>query len=282
MPSPLLTLLRFAPQHLLSRLAGRAMSTRFPPPLRRALIGGFARVYGIDRGEVPGGVQAYASIQEFFTRPLAPGARPIDPAPDALVAPCDGAWGACGSVRDGTLLQVKGRTYSLAALLGSGADAGVYEGGTYATFYLAPRNYHRFHAPCTGEVVKLRYLPGALWPVNRVGLEGVDSLFAQNERLCAFVAGSDRCPPLCLVAVGATMVGKVRVVFDDLTTNGGGRTPVERVYGAPRPRLVKGEEWGRFEFGSTIILVVPPRVAEVDCRDPGSELRLGERVGTLA
>ena len=152
MPSPLLGLLRVVPQHYVSRLAGRAASQTLPRRLRRPLIGAFARACGVDLAEVPGSLDSYASIQEFFTRPLTEGARPIAPEADAVVAPCDGSWGAAGVVEGGTLLQVKGRPYSLAALIGSAEDAAAFDGGVYATFYLAPRNYHRFHAPCAAHV----------------------------------------------------------------------------------------------------------------------------------
>jgi phosphatidylserine decarboxylase len=281
MSSPLLTLLRLVPQHFVSRLAGRAAALPLPRPLRRPLVGAFGRTFGVDFGEVVGPLDSYASIQDFFTRALPPGGREVDAAADAVVAPCDGRWGSCGSVADGELLQVKGRPYSLAALLGSVADARAFEGGAYATFYLAPRNYHRFHSPCDGRVVRARYLPGALWPVNRVGVEGIPALFASNERLCAFLEVGAASAPLCLVAVGATMVGKVRVNFDDLTTNEGGRAPVERDYRPAGHRLAKGEEWGRFEFGSTIVLVAGREAMEVDCCPPGTELRLGRRIGRL-
>jgi phosphatidylserine decarboxylase len=118
--------------------------------------------------------------------------------------------------------------------------------------------------------------------VNRIGVDHVEGLFAQNERLCAHVAvdGSDRAD-LCLVAVGATLVGKVRVTFDDLSTNLRGGRPVVRVYRAPYPCFAKGEEWGRFEFGSTIVMLAAPGTIELEVRPPGTPLRLGSRIGTL-
>lgn len=281
MSSPLLSLLRLVPQHAVSRLAGRLAAAPLPRALRGPVVGAFARATGVDPAELPAPPASYASIQEFFTRPLPPGARPVDGAAEALVAPCDGRWGTSGEVESGTLLQVKGRPYSLSALLGSGADAAAFEGGSYATFYLAPRNYHRFHAACACTVVRLRYLPGALWPVNRVGVEGIEALFASNERLCAFTEVGAAARPLCMVAVGATMVGKVRVNFDEVTTNAGIDSPIERLYAPPGHRLEKGQEWGRFEFGSTIVLVAAAGTMQLDRRDPGAELRLGTRIGTL-
>ena len=274
--------LRRLPVHALSRAAGRAASLRLPAPLRAPACRAFARAVGADLAEVRDPLDSFASLQDFFTRALRDGARAIDPDPAALVAPCDGRWGESGRIADGQLLQLKGRPYSLAALLGDEAAAKSFERGWFATFYLAPRDYHRFHAPCDGLVARAIHLPGSLWPVNRIGLEGVPGLFAENERICAFVRrrADDAREALALVAVGATMVGKVHVAFDALTTNTGDRAPRWRHYATP-PRLVKGAEWGRFEFGSTIVLAAAPGALELEPQPAGSPLRLGERIGTL-
>jgi len=273
--------LRGLPLHLLSRAAGACASLRLPSPLQRAQIRLFGRLVGVDFGEVGDPIEAFPSLQAFFTRRLADGARPIDPDPEAIVAPCDGAWGAAGTVRRGMLLQVKGRPYSLGALLGSDADAAAFEGGSFATFYLSPRDYHRFHAPCDARVVRARYIPGALWPVNELGVQGVEGLFAQNERICAFmrVERGGISSTLCAVAVGATLVGKIRLRFDDLSTGARGGS-AERAYPDAGHALAKGEEWGRFEFGSSLILVAAPGLIRLDAQAYGAALRLGTRIGT--
>jgi phosphatidylserine decarboxylase len=272
--------LRLLPKHLLSRIAGHAAALRLPASLQRWQIRAFARAVGVDLSEVRDPLASFGCLQDFFTRSLRDGVRPIDADEDAVVAPCDGAWGASGTVTDGTLLQIKGRPYSLAALLGDAAEAQRFAGGPYATFYLSPRDYHRFHMPCAGRVRRAVYLPGALWPVNRIGVEGVDGLFAENERLCAFVSVAGDAVDLALVAVAATMVGKVRVTFDDLTTNLRGGRPAVRSY-EPAPRFAKGEEWGRFEFGSTIVMVAAPGVMQLEAQPPGTRIRLGRRIGRL-
>ena len=181
-------------------------------------------------------IGSFGSLQEFFTRQLRAGARPLAGDESTLVAPCDGAWGESGRIRSGTLVQVKGRTYRLADLLGDAERAADFEGGCYATFYLSPRDYHRFHTPTAGRITRLDYVPGALWPVNSIGLRGVDGLFARNERICAELrpAGSD--DRIVMVAVGATMVGSVRLSFDGLRTN---------VRGARAERRDLGEAWRR-------------------------------------
>lgn len=273
--------LRALPTHALSRAAGWVMSRRLPAPLRAPAVRAFGRAVGVDFTEVGDPLASFASLQDFFTRRLRDGVRPIDAASDAFVSPCDGAWGAAGQVEQGMLLQVKGRPYSLAQLLGDAAVARRFEGGTFATLYLAPRDYHRFHMPCAGRVHRLAHLPGALWPVNAIGVGGIDGLFAVNERLCAFVSVGGASEDLCLVAVGATMVGKVRVTFDTLTTNRRGAQPETRTYDPP-VAFAKGEEWGRFEFGSTIVLVAAPGVVALDVQSPLTPVRLGQRIGTLA
>lgn len=278
------TALGALPLNALSRLAGRLAAAHLPGPVLRTAIRGFGGVFGVDFDEARDPVGSFESFQDFFTRRLRDGARPIDPDPRAFVSPCDGAWGAAGTIRDGTLLQVKGRPYALAALVGDEAAAKRLEGGVFATLYLSPRDYHRFHAPCAVEVVSGVHLPGRLWPVNGIGLRGVDGLFAENERICAWMRppGSRLSPPLCLVAVGATLVGSVKVAFDhELGTNLPGADPMQRRY-EPPVRFERGEEWGRFEFGSTIVVLAAPGFASLDARAPGTALRLGTRIGTLA
>jgi phosphatidylserine decarboxylase len=274
--------MRALPKSAISRLAGRLAAARLPRPLLTAGIRAFGGVVGVDFSEAREPVGSFASFQEFFTRELRDGARPIDSAPDAFVSPCDGAWGASGEICDGLLLQLKGRKYSLARLLGGETEAAAFEGGSFATLYLSPRDYHRFHMPCDAEVVAARYLPGTLWPVNRLGLEGVDGLFTENERICAWmrVAGGQAVPGLCLVAVGATLVGSVRVAFDNLVTNIPAAGTTSRSY-QPPVAYARGAEWGRFEFGSTIVLLAAPGVVALDLAPPGQPLRLGSRLGTL-
>jgi phosphatidylserine decarboxylase len=275
-----LALLRLLPRNALSRAAGRLAGLRLPRPLVRAEIDAFARAVGVDLSEVRDPLDSFASLQAFFTRALRDGARPIAPEPEAVVAPCDGAWGTSGTVEKGLLLQVKGRPYALADLLASDADAADFEGGAFATFYLSPRDYHRFHSPCAVRVENARYVPGTLWPVNRIGLDGVDGLFAQNERIAVRMRVRPGDALLCVVAVGATMVGKVRVDFDALATNVPGASGELRTY--PREiALAKGQEWGRFEFGSTLVLVAARGALALAAQPPGSPLRLGQRIGRL-
>jgi phosphatidylserine decarboxylase len=279
----LIAFLRLLPRNGLSRIAGWIASRRLPQPLQRWVILAFGRSVGVDFAEVRDPLESFDSLQAFFGRALREGVRPIDPAPDAFVAPCDATWGEAGGVKDGLALQLKGRPYSVAELLGGDEEARRFEGGAFATFYLSPRDYHRFHAPCAVRVAKLRYLPGSLWPVNRAGVEGIEGLFARNERICAWMDPIEAGQPgqLCLVAVGATLVGKVRLRFDDLCTNRYGARGETRTYSEEAPRLEKGQEWGRFEFGSTIVALATPGLLSLPPREVGERLVLGRRIGTL-
>jgi phosphatidylserine decarboxylase len=260
----LFALVVLLPRNAVSRWAGRLASVRLPGLLQRAEIRLFVWLAGVDASEAAEPIEAYPSLNRFFTRALREGARPIASEPDALVSPCDGAWGAAGRIEGGTLLQVKGRSYRVEDLLGDEVMARAFEGGTFATLYLSPRDYHRFHTPAAGVIRRLDYWPGSLWPVNELGLLGVDALFARNERICAYLEmdvdyeGAGRGPyepgggaavagdTLALVAVGATMVGSVRLRFDDLRTNRRSAGPERRDLGEAAPRFERGEEWGHF------------------------------------
>ncbi len=245
----------------------------------------FARAVGIDLGEVGQPLSGFSTLQEFFARPLVSGARPIDSAPGAVVAPCDGFWGEAGEIVDGRLCQVKGRTYTVESLLADAALAERFDGGRFATFYLAPHNYHRFHTPVALRIDGVDHVPGTLWPVNQAGLEGVANLFARNERLLARATVQEPeaiGKTLCMVAVGATMVGKVRLAFDDLTTNIAGVAAAtrRRTY-SPGIDFDRGAEWGWFEFGSSIVMLAESGTLDLDIQPPGTPLRVGRPIGRL-
>ena len=273
----LLIFLWLLPKNLISKIGGWIASIPWPGPLLRLQLRSYAWFWGVNRDEVRDPLTSFRSMQEFFVRRLKEDARPIDPDPAAFVSPCDGAWGAAGTVEDGQVLQVKGRPYSLAELLGSEEEAKAYEGGAFATLYLSPKDYHRYHSPCAAEVTHTRYLPGKLWPVNKVGVLGVDGLFAQNERIvCTFQVGEHR---LAYIPVGATVVGKVKLAYSELTTNvSGGRR--EEQDDPPVP-LEKGQEVGQFLFGSTVVIVSTPGLLDLDVQEPDTPCVLGRRIGTL-
>jgi phosphatidylserine decarboxylase len=273
-----ITSLKVLPQHWMSAMAGRVAAL----PAPTLAVKGFGAFFGVDFDEVKEPLASFGSVQEFFVRELKEGSRPLDGAADAFVSPCDGRWGAAGVIEKDTAMQLKGRQYSVRMLLHDDDKAPHFDGGTYATLYLSPRDYHRFHCPVDGDVTGLRYVPGALWPVNGAGLKHVDGLFTKNERIIAWLRPKhDPSALIAMIAVGATMVGKIRVAFDDdVTTNVSQPDVTVKSYQTPIP-LQKGQEWGRFEFGSTIVLLGTPGAFDLNIQPEGTVLKLGSRIGTI-
>jgi phosphatidylserine decarboxylase len=243
-----------------------------------AAVAGFVRAYDVDMNEVdfpPGG---FRTFDDFFTRRLVEGARPLDPDPLGLLSPADGRIEDLGSISAEGELIVKGQPYTAAALLGDSESAKAYEGGNYFIVYLSPRDYHRVHAPTCGSVQWMRYVPGDLFPVNRIGTDFIPQLFARNERL-AIVQESVVHGTVTTIMVGAIGVGRISLSFDDVQTNRGD-TPGLRSYAAsPIPRD-KGEELGVFHMGSTAIVMTPPDCSLEVRVQAGAPVRMGELIAT--
>ena len=273
----LILLLSVLPKHGMSRVAGRVANLRVPWPLRGSVYRAYARIFGAKLEEVELPLTSYGSVNEFFTRQLKPGLRPV--APNAIVSPVDGAVGAYGPVADDVLVQAKGRTYSLAALVGDEELAHAMNGGTFTTLYLAPKDYHRIHVPLDGDIVSATYIPGELWPVNVYAVAHVADLFAVNERIVVTIRGRAG-GTMAVVLVGATMVGTTRVAFDDLHTNSRRRVVERRRYDPPIP-VRAGEQLGHFEFGSTVIVVCSRFAGAIDPLAEGETVRMGQRMGPI-
>jgi len=270
--------MRLVPKNALSRLAGALTRWRAPWPVRIAAMKAFARRYGIDLSESPD-LEVYRTFGEFFARPLHPGLRPIAPGETVLVSPVDAVVSETGLATEGRLVQAKGIDYTVAALVADDALAARLAGGAWATLYLSPKDYHRIHFPLGGKVLGWRYVPGALWPVNPASVRTVPGLFAANERLVTVMdTPLGRC---AVVAVGATVVGRVRAYYDPSVphTNVPGAAPRRHDYGTPLP-VEKGQELGAFEMGSTVILLFEPGKARLDPHiAPGARVRVGEPIG---
>lgn len=261
-------LLWLLPKNSLSRLMGKLAALKLPLFFREPFLNAFGRFFGVNFSEIQDPLSSFESLQDFFIRQLKPGLRVIDKGP--VVSPCDGAFGQCGQIQAGQLIQVKGKSYSLTSLLGE--EAPEFNHGYFTTIYLSPKDYHRFHAPCETQVTKARYLPGYLWPVNAWAVKNIDQLFCVNERIICWL-GCDA----ILVAVGATMVGKVKLAFDsELTTNIKNSKSILKNYGSDSKFFQKGEELGYFEFGSTLVLITKSKLGVGAF---GSSIRLGERLG---
>jgi phosphatidylserine decarboxylase len=270
--------LRLLPKNALSRLAGALTRWQAPAPVRLAAMKAFATRYGIDLSECPD-LDVYRTFGEFFARPLRPGLRPIAEGEEVVVSPVDGVVSETGLAVGGKLVQAKGIDYTAAALLADPDLARRLEGGAYATLYLSPKDYHRIHSPLGGRITGWRYVPGQLWPVNPASVRTVPGLFSVNERLVTVLETS--VGACAVVAVGATVVGRVRAFYDPSVphTNLAGAAAQRRDYETPIP-VGKGQELGAFEMGSTVILLFEPGRVRLDPRlVPGARVRVGEPVG---
>ena len=252
-----------------------------PSALLVPILAAYSKGFGVDLSEAARPLRAYASFNDFFTRELRDGLRPLDPDPAALVSPVDGRVYASGSVDAGTILQAKGVPYRVADLLGSADAARPFEDGTFLTCYLSPKDYHRIHWPFDARLERVRHLPGDLWPVNDAAVAGVPRLFARNERV-AILATTSSGAAVALVPVGALNVGSIRLAFARLRTNRGG-VAMPRVVALPAAAVAcRGEEAARFAFGSAVVLLVSRGAGRLDAIEPGSVVRVGRRIGTRA
>jgi len=271
------TLLRLLPKNTLSRALGAACRIPAPKPVLRAAIRQFVERYQVDVSEADRPLDDYPTFTEFFTRRLKAGARPIAPGDSLPVSPVDGTVGEVGQIDEGRLLQAKGRSYTLAELLGgpqADEDARQFLGGAFVTIYLAPFNYHRIHTPLGGAITGYSSVPGQLWPVNAIGVRNVEKLFCVNERLTTFL---DTPRGACaVVAVGATCVGRIRAVYDDVVTNARRtRKAARENYQQPIP-VEKGGELAIFEMGSTVVLLFAPGMKPSPRLTVGLPIKLGE------
>ena len=265
------------PQHLLTSVVYSVTRSR-SPAIKNWLIGSFMRGFHPDMSDaVEPNPLAYRSFNEFFTRALRADARPMVRDPATLVSPVDGTVSQLGRIDGSQILQAKGRQYSLESLLaGSGEWTSRFNGGAFATLYLAPYNYHRIHMPLAGTLKAAWYVPGKLFSVNATTAAAVDGLFARNERVvCIFENG-----PLvfAMVLVGALFVGSMTTVWHGDITPRRPRHATSLLAGGNAPaRLEQGDEMGRFNMGSTVILVLPPNTVQWNAElAAGTTIRMGQ------
>ena len=252
------------PHHLLSAAMRRLTRIRLAA-WKNAQIGWFVRRYGVDMSEaLQPDARAYEHFNAFFTRALRDDARPAPADATQLLCPADGTVSEAGRVEDGTLLQAKGCRYEVAALLGDEGAASRFAGGSFLTVYLSPRDYHRVHMPQAGVLTGMRYVPGRLFSVNAATVARVGSLFTRNERVVSlFDAGPDH-GALAVVLVGALFVGCMEQTWCGVVTPPRRPRMVGTDYdpdSADAVRLGRGEEMGRFNMGSTVIVLCEREVA---------------------
>ena len=281
--------LKVLPQYLLPKraltvYAGWRASRRWGPRTTK-LIQGFVEKYRVDMSEAADpDISHYASFNEFFTRALRNGARPLAAA--ELVCPVDGAVSQIGAIERDQIFQAKGHRYSTTALVGGDAAlAAAFENGYFATIYLSPKDYHRIHMPCDGRLRRMIHVPGDLFSVNPLTARGVPGLFARNERVvCVFDSASG---PFVLTLVGATIVGSMATVWHGVVNPPRSSLIREWHYADKNITLKKGDEMGRFLLGSTVVMLFPPSFGNAPLRfnpawAPAHPVRLGEAMADPA
>ena len=259
----------------------RATRIRFAP-WKNWQIRWFVRRYGVDLGIAADPAPAsYPHFNAFFTRALASGARPLEGGPRTIVSPADGTVAAVGPMQGRNVVQAKGRTYSLEALFGGDEHAAAtFDGGRFATIYLSPRDYHRVHMPLTGRLRSTVYVPGELFSVNPTTVEAIDRLFARNERVVSFF--DTDLGPMAITLVGAVFVGCIEQAWSGVVVPPRRRSAVAERYEGTEIVLEQGREMGRFNMGSTVILMLAnPAVEWTQWMAPGAAVQVGRRIGEV-
>ncbi len=268
------------PQHFLSRIVYALMRSEITW-VKNLLIRLISRVAGINYAEARSPDPAdYASFNAWFTRALKPGARVFDPDPRALLSPCDGRISETGSLRENRILQAKGKDYSLQDLLAGDPVCQQLAGGYFSTIYLSPKDYHRIHMPLTGHLQRMIHVPGRLFSVAPYTVRQVPRLFARNERVISIFDTDSG--PLVMVLVGAMLVSSTETVWAGEVTPTKNKEVSVNDYTDADIKLVKGDEMGRFNMGSTVILLLPPgALKSLADLGAGDAVQLGQKLGVV-
>jgi phosphatidylserine decarboxylase len=269
------------PHHLLSRCMG--LLTRSQNRLwKNLMIQWFVWHYRVDMSEAEQPEPtAYPNFNQFFTRALKRGARPMPKDPTAIVSPADGVVSQFGTITDGEIIQAKGKSYGVVELLGGDAQqAEPFRGGRFATVYLSPRDYHRLHMPIVGRLEAMVHVPGRLFSVNAATTAVIPNLFARNERVIA--SFETEAGPMALVLVGALFVASIETVWRGVVTPPQGQRIRTWRYQGDAPLLQRGEEMGRFNMGSTVIVLFGEQSIEWGGHlSPGTAIRMGQPIGVM-
>ncbi len=279
--NPLTALTYVLPQRLLSSLARRLAYSR-APWLKQWLIDTVVRRFGVNLDEAAeSDPHAYPTFNAFFTRALKPGARAPDADPRTLLIPADGRISQCGAIAGGTIFQAKGRSFTAAELLGDAEAAKPFENGLFATVYLSPRDYHRVHMPWTGVLRETVHVPGRLFSVGTAAVRDVPRLFARNERLvCHF--DTDFGPMAC-VMVGALLVSGVETVWSGVEIPAYADRITKKDWRGKGIVVERFAEMARFNYGSTVIVLLPPGVATLGAElEAEAPVKLGQKLATLS
>ncbi|MCF6136141.1 archaetidylserine decarboxylase [Pseudalkalibacillus berkeleyi] len=261
------------PHHGITFLVGSFMKLR----ISKYAIPLYIRAYNIETATVKRPLKEFKSLNDFFTRHLKSHARPIDSHKESFVSPVDGVISQFGRIEDGQIIQAKGVAYDVEQLLADSDKASLFKYGSYMTIYLSPQDYHRIHVPYDGDITGYSYIPGRLYPVNKLGVSSINGLFTKNERLSTFL--DTPYGKMAIVKVGALIVGSVQLAYlEHVEQRHKGERHKESF---ETPKFIrKGEEIGHFEFGSTVILLFDKDQVEfIETVQIGESVKMGELIG---
>ncbi len=270
-----MNLIRLLPKGLFSDILGSFARANLPPTAQAYVVRRFARAFGVNTAEMERPLDRYTSLDDFFTRKLVPGARPLDATAQSLVSPADGQIGAFGQAKGFAAHQIKGKTYSVEKLLGDSVSARPFADGRYLTVYLSPKDYHRVHFPVAGTVTRYKLIPGQLFPVNPPSVRQVPELFAVNERFVVFMETPE---PVAVVMVAAVGVGSISPSFLDDPHPFHKGVALDKLV-QPGIPVEKGQELGMFHLGSTAVVITPKGYNRWNDLAFGQEIRMGEAIG---
>ena len=243
----------------ISRITGSIAKTK----LSKAFIPHFAKTYKINLAEAEKEIHSYSTLNDFFTRRLKPGVRIVDTHPESVVSPVDAVITGIGEIKDGTILQVKGQTYTISEMLDNPAREEMYKNGHYIVLYLSPTDYHRIHSPISGEILSHEHKRGKYYPVNDFGLKNMKRVLSRNERLITYI--KNKYTEVAVVKVGALNVASIQLVERENPTT-----------------IEKGNELAYFEFGSTVVLLVKEGTFQFESRlHEGAKVKMGEKIGKM-
>lgn len=271
-------LLKILPKNLVSKLAGKLADQELPAPVLQKVIEVYSNIYKIDTADMETPVSSMKTFNEFFTRKLKPGLRPIDQDPGSVVSPVDGTVSEFGKIDCGLLIQTKGVYYSLEDLAGE-KTAREFEDGYFVTIYLSPADYHRIHSPVDASINEFSYFSGNLWPVNDFAVKNIGSLFCLNERILTMLDCKEN-SRVAMVKVGATVVGKIKVNYHSTESNKAHKDYINIPLTEPKT-IQKGEELGLFQLGSTVVLLFQKDQFNPDLLEKDRKVKMGEKIGSL-
>lgn len=260
----------FLPQKLISKMIGSFARSK----MSKFLIKPYSAIYKINLDEIEKPIDEYFSMTEFFTRKLKSGTRNIEKGERFILSPVDGTVSQFGEINNGSIIQAKGIDYTVNELIGDPVQSKRFSNGSFLTIYLSPSDYHRIHMPINGVLSGYSYIPGKLFPVNSIGVEGVDGLFTKNERLITFF--DTEIKGISVVKVGAFIVGSVKVSYEHNIPYSSGKCYHERIENGPL--FKKGDDLGLFEFGSTVILLFEEKLNFSNDIAIGCKIKMGSLI----